>query len=234
MNRFSKTRSVLGDKNFQKIRNLKIIIFGIGGVGSYTAEILARSGVEKITLVDYDRIDISNINRQVMALESTVGMYKVDVMKERLLDINPNIIVTTHKLKYNKYNYDKIDLMEYDYIVDAIDTITSKLVLIEESKKKNLNIVSSMGAANKIDPTKIKVSDIYDTEYCPLARVIRKELRARKIKDLKVVWSDEISKKAGIESKNNRKFTPASTAFVPPAFGITIASTIIKDLLQEV
>lgn len=193
MNKNFKTRTglIIGNEGIEKLQNSNVIVFGVGGVGSFAAEAIARAGVGKMTIVDFDDVDITNINRQIPALHSTVGKYKVDVMKDRILDINPNIDIKAIRAKYTAENSEEILCEEYDYVIDAIDMVTSKIHLIETCVKKNFNIISSMGMGNKLDPTKIVVTDIYKTQMCPLAKVMRKELRDRKIKKLKVVYSTE-------------------------------------------
>ena len=233
-NRFSRTELILGTEGMDKLSKSSVAIFGIGGVGSYVAEALARSGIMKIILIDYGIIDITNINRQIHATTSTIGEYKVDAMKERLLDINPDIEVVVFREEYNAVTKHILISKEYDYIVDAIDMISSKLDLIVSAKSLGIPIISSMGAGNKKNPTQFKVDDIYSTSVCPMARVMRNELRKRKIESLKVVWSDEIPMKINIEIKDLRKATPGSISFVPPVVGLIIASEVIKDLIKIV
>lgn len=227
---FIRSELLLGNEGMNKLRKSSVAIFGIGGVGSYAAEALARTGVGKITLIDYDIIDITNINRQIHATTKTIGFSKVHVMKERLLDINPNINVTTYNKEYNLETKEELLLENYDYIIDAIDMVSSKLDLISESKKRNIPIISSMGAGNKLNPTMFKIVDIYSTKVCPLARVMRRELRKRKVEDLKVVYSDEVPLNINLESSDLRKAKPGSIAFVPPVVGFIIASEVIKDI----
>jgi tRNA A37 threonylcarbamoyladenosine dehydratase len=229
--RFSRTELVLGAEGMDKLSRSSVAIFGIGGVGSFTAEALARSGIGKIILIDYDIIDISNINRQIHATTSTIGMFKVDAMKERLLEINPDIEVVIKKEIYGLETKGMLLNPEYDYIVDAIDMISSKLDLIVSTKALGIPMISSMGAGNKLNPTQIKVGDIYSTSVDPMSRVMRKELKKRKVDSLKVVWSDEIPMKINIEMKDLRKAIPGSISFVPSVFGIIIASEVIKDLI---
>lgn len=215
-----------------KLSHSSVAIFGVGGVGSFTAEALARSGIGKIILIDYDIIDISNINRQIHATTSTIGRFKVDVMKERLLEINPNIEVVVYKEKYNLETKGMLLSREYDYIVDAIDMISSKLDLIVSSKALGIPIISSMGAGNKLNPTQFKVGDIYSTCIDPMSRVMRHELKKRNVDSLKVVWSDEVPMKINMEIKDLRKAIPGSISFVPPVVGLIIASEVIKDLIK--
>lgn len=234
MNKNFKTRTglIIGNEGIEKLQNSNVIVFGVGGVGSFAAEAIARAGVGKMTIVDFDDVDITNINRQIPALHSTVGKYKVDVMKDRILDINPNIDIKAIRAKYAAENSEEILCEEYDYVIDAIDMVTSKIHLIETCIKKNLNIISSMGMGNKLDPTKIVVTDIYKTQMCPLAKVMRKELRDRKIKKLKVVYSTEQPVELKEKVMNGKKITPGSISFVPSVGGLTIASVVVNDLIK--
>ncbi|WP_042275658.1 tRNA threonylcarbamoyladenosine dehydratase [[Clostridium] dakarense] len=229
----TRTGLIIGDEGLEKLKNSNVIVFGVGGVGSFAAEAIARAGVGNLTIVDFDDVDITNINRQLPALHSTVGKYKVEVMKERILDINPDINIKAIRNVYNKDTSDEILTEDYDYVVDAIDMVTSKIHLIETCKSKGLEIISSMGMGNKLDPTKIAVADIHKTSMCPLAKVVRKELKDRKIKKLKVVYSTEQPKELKKKIMNGKKITPGSTSFVPSAAGITIASVVINDLLNK-
>lgn len=234
MNKNFKTRTglIIGNEGIEKLQNSNVIVFGVGGVGSFAAEAIARAGVGKMTIVDFDDVDITNINRQIPALHSTVGKYKVDVMKDRILDINPNIDIKAIRAKYTAESSEEILCEEYDYVIDAIDMVTSKIYLIETCVKKNLNIISSMGMGNKLDPTKIVVTDIYKTQMCPLAKVMRKELRDRKIKKLKVVYSTEQPVELKEKIMNGKKITPGSISFVPSVGGLTIASVVVNDLIK--
>lgn len=229
----TRTGLIIGDEGIEKLRKSNVIIFGVGGVGSFAAEAIARAGVGNMTIVDFDDVDITNINRQLPALHSTVGKYKVEVMKERILDINPDINIKAIRDVYNKDTSGKILTENYDYVVDAIDMVTSKIHLIETCKSKGLEIISSMGMGNKLDPTKIVVTDIHKTSMCPLAKVIRKELKDRKIKKLKVVYSTEQPQELKKKIMNGKKVTPGSTSFVPSVGGLTIASVVINDLLNK-
>lgn len=229
----TRTSLIIGKDGVEKLKEANVIVFGVGGVGSFAAEAIARAGVGSMTIVDFDDVDITNINRQLPALHSTVGKYKVEVMKERILDINPDINIKAIKDVYNKETSEKILVEDYDYVVDAIDMVTSKIHLIETCKAKNLNIISSMGMGNKLDPTKIVVTDINKTHTCPLAKVIRKELRDRKIKKLKVVYSTEQPVELKEKIMNGKKITPGSISFVPSAGGLTIASVVINELLNN-
>lgn len=231
---FKRTESLIGKEALLKLKNAHVAIFGIGGVGSYTAEALARSGVGKITLIDKDIVEETNINRQLIALNSTIGMYKTEVMKERILDINPECIVNALNIFYLPENASLFDFSSYSYIVDAIDTVKAKISLVEEAKKQNIPIISSMGAGNKLDPTLFSVSDIYKTSVDPLSRVMRNELKKRGIKKLKVVFSTEEPYKPQIkEQKSSISIAPSSIAFVPSVCGLIIASEVIKDLIKE-
>ena len=227
-----RTSLLIGEEGIEKLKNANVIVFGVGGVGSFAAEAIARAGVGNLTIVDFDEVDITNINRQLPALHSTVGKSKVEVMKDRILDINPNINLRAVKKLYNAETSDEILCEEYDYVVDAIDMVASKLKLIETCKNKGLNIISSMGMGNKLDPTKIVVTDIHKTHTCPLAKVIRKELRDRKIKKLKVVYSTEQPIELKTKIMNGKKVTPGSISFVPSVGGLTIASVVVNDLLK--
>jgi len=229
--RFIRTELLLGKEGMEKLSRSKVAVFGIGGVGSFTCEALVRSGLGKIVLVDYDIIDISNINRQIHATSKTVGLAKVEVMKERLLDINPELKVVTYKEKYNEETKEKLISTDYDYVVDAIDMVTSKIDLIATCKEKNIPIISSMGAGNKLNPTLLQVGDIYSTHTCPLAKVMRRELKKKNIKELKVVWSRENPMKVNLERDEIRKAVPGSVAFVPSVAGLILASEVIKDLV---
>ena len=233
MNQFSRTEMLIGKDNLQKLKNSKVAIFGIGGVGSYVAEGLARSGIEKFILVDNDKVSETNINRQIIASTKTIGEYKVDLMKQRILDINPNAKVETYKTFYMPDSKEQILDSTINYIVDAIDTVTAKIYLVEQSAKLNIPIISSMGTGNKLDPTKFEVTDIYKTSVCPLAKVMRKELKTRNIKKLKVIYSKEepIKPEQGIE-ENNKRQMPGSVSFVPSVAGLIIAGEVVKDLIK--
>lgn len=213
---------LLGGDALKKLAQSRVAVFGVGGVGGYTVEALARSGVGAIDLIDGDRVSISNINRQIYALQSTVGRDKVDVAKERIADINPDCTVTARKLFYLPET--EFDFSVYDYVVDAIDTVTGKLAIIENAKRAGIPVISCMGAGNKKDPTAFKVADVFSTSVCPLARVMRRELKKRGIDSLKVVYSEEKPAKCGD--------VPASCAFVPPVAGLILAGEIIKDLIK--
>ena len=230
--RFLRTAYLLGEENIEKLNNSSVIIFGVGGVGSYTCEALARAGIGKITLVDGDTVSVSNINRQLIALQSTVGQSKVDVMKKRIEDINPNAEVEALNIFYTKDNEAAIDFTKYDYVVDAIDTVSSKLLIIEKCYEKNIPIISSMGTGNKLCPEKLTITDISKTTTCPLARVMRRELRNRNIKKLKVCCSAEepIELKVNVFDEETKKQLPGSISFVPPVAGLMIAGEVIKNI----
>lgn len=247
LNQFSRTQLLLGQDGMDRLANARVAVFGVGGVGGFTVEALARSGVGTIDLIDDDKVCLTNINRQIIALRSTVGKYKVDVAAERLRDINQNIQVNTYKTFYMPDTAHQFDFSQYDYVVDAIDTITGKLELVMQAHKAGTPIICSMGAGNKLDPTAFRVADIYKTSVDPLARVMRHELRKRGIKKLKVVYSEEPPMRPvddmasscrancicppGAEHKcTERRDIPGSNAFVPSVVGLIIAGEVIKDL----
>ena len=227
-----RTGLIIGNEGLDKLKQANVIVFGVGGVGSFAAEAIARAGVGNLTIVDFDDVDITNINRQLPALHSTVGRDKVEVMKERILDINPDINIKAINAKYTSENSEEILCENYDYVVDEIDMVSSKIHLIETCYKKNFKIVSSMGMGNKLDPTKIVVTDIHKTEMCPLAKVMRKEMRDRKVKKLKVVYSTEKPVELKEKIMNGKKITPGSISFVPSVGGLIIASVVINDLIK--
>ncbi len=230
-NQFSRTELLIGDDGIKKLNNAKVAIFGVGGVGSYVLEALTRAGVGNIIIVDNDVISESNINRQIIATHSTIGKDKVEVAKNRALDINPNVKIDAFKVFYNNENNNIID-KSVDYIIDCIDTISSKIDLVVMAKKLNIPIISSMGAGNKLNPTKFEVTDISKTSVCPLAKIMRKELRNRNIKNLKVVYSKEEPIKVSMVNEENKK-VPGSISFVPSVAGLIIASEVVKDILKE-
>ena len=228
---FQRTELILGSESIEKLNKSKVCIFGIGGVGGYVCEALARAGIGSFVLIDNDTVNIANINRQIIATHKTVGQYKVDVMKERILDINPNAIVEVHKCFYLPENEADFDFSKYDYVVDAVDTVTAKISIIINAKKNNVPVISSMGTGNKLNPTMLEVADINKTSVDPLARVMRIELKKRNITKLKVVYSKEIPLKPTVEQFSEaNKPTPGSTSFVPSTAGLLIASEIIKDI----
>lgn len=221
---FSRLELLIGKESLDILKQKNVIVFGVGGVGGYVIEALVRSGIEHITIVDNDTVSVSNLNRQIIATQNTIDKKKTEVMKERILSINPCCEVTTKDMFYLPENADEIDLTKYDYVVDAIDTITSKIELAVRCEKDCIPHISCMGTGNKMDPSLLQVTDIYKTSVCPLAKVMRRELKARRVKHLKVVYSTELPIKT-----TNR--TPGSTAFVPASAGLLIASVVIKDLL---
>ena len=214
-----------------KLRNARVALFGVGGVGGYAAEALARGGIGSIDLIDMDTVSISNINRQIIALSSTVGMSKVRAMQQRIADIDPSIAVQTHEMFFLPENADRFDFTEYDYIIDAVDTVTAKLALIEKAKAAGTPVISSMGTGNKLDPTAFRVADISKTSVCPLARVMRRELKKRGITSLKVVYSEEAPIELAETPEEHGRHLPGSISFVPGAAGLIIAGEVIKDLV---
>lgn len=245
LDRFSRTQLVFGKEAMDRLEGSRVAVFGVGGVGGYTVEALARSGVGAIDIIDDDKVCLTNINRQIIATGKTVGKYKVDVAKERIEEINPDCKVTAFRTFYMPETADQFDFTQYDYVVDAIDTVTGKIALIENAKKAGTPIISSMGAGNKVDPTAFEVADIYKTSVCPLARVMRYELKRRGIKKLKVVYSkekpippiadEEPNGENGCLSKADKvpgkRQVPGSTAFVPSVAGLIIAGEVIKDII---
>lgn len=241
MNEFSRTELLIGQAALEKLQNSRVAIFGVGGVGGYVCEALVRSGVGHFDLIDNDTVSLTNINRQIIALHSTIGKLKVDVMKERMLDINPDVDVSVHPCFYLPETTDQFDFSNYDYVVDAIDTVTGKIEIIVQADVHQVPVISSMGAGNKLNPAMMEVSDIYKTSVCPLARVMRRELKKRHIKHCKVVYSKEKAiqpsqaslEKYVADSEENftKKSIPGSTAFVPSVAGLILASEVIKDLI---
>lgn len=229
INEFSRTELLLGAEGISRLKNSSVAVFGVGGVGSYTAEALARSGIGNITLIDNDTVNVTNINRQIIALQSTVGMLKTEAAKARILDINPNCNVTLHSCFYTGNEF---PLDEFDYIADAIDSVTSKLNLIENAIKLNIPIISSMGTGNKLDPTKLVVTDISKTEMCPLAKIVRTELRKRGINHHTVVYSTEktVAHKAISDEESENRKTIGSVSYVPSVAGLIMAGRIINDI----
>lgn len=249
MNQFSRTELLLGNEAMEKLKNSRVAVFGIGGVGGYIVEALVRSGVGEIDLIDDDKVCLTNINRQIIATRSTVGKYKVDVAAERIADINPDVKVHTYKTFYTPETADEFDFSLYDYVADAIDTVTGKIELVMNADRCGTPIISSMGAGNKLDPSAFEVADIYKTSVCPLARVMRYELKKRGIKHLKVVYSREKALTpiddgaAGCKTNcicppgtarkcTQRRQVPGSTAFVPSVVGLIMAGEIVKDLIK--
>ncbi|MCR5836735.1 MAG: tRNA threonylcarbamoyladenosine dehydratase [Lachnospiraceae bacterium] len=249
IDQFSRTKLLIGEKGVDKLANARVAVFGIGGVGGYVCEALARSGVGHFDLIDNDTVSLTNINRQIIALHSTVGKYKTEVMRDRMRDINPEVEVEIHNCFFLPENADEFDFSKYDYVVDAVDTVAAKLSVIVKAKEEGVPVISSMGAGNKLDPTQFKVADIYKTKVCPLAKVMRRELKNRGIKKLKVVYSEELPVKQDektvkaynendfenpeIEKKSNKRSTPGSTAFVPSVAGLIIAGEVIKDIVNK-
>ena len=250
LNQFSRTELLFGKEAMEKLEHSRVAIFGIGGVGGYVCEALVRSGVGAFDLIDDDKVCLTNLNRQIIATRKTVGKYKADVMKERILEINPKADVRIHKCFFLPENADNFPFEEYDYIVDAVDTVTAKIALVLKAQEFNIPIMSSMGAGNKLDASAFKVSDIYKTKVCPLAKVMRRELKKRGVKKLKVVYSEEkptrpiedmaISCRShcicppGAQHKcTERRDIPGSTAFVPSVAGLIIAGEVIKDLTNK-
>ena len=250
LNQFSRTELLYGQKAMERLAASRVAVFGIGGVGGYTVEALARSGIGAIDLIDDDKVCLTNLNRQIIATRKTVGKYKVDVAKERILDINPECVVTTHRTFFLPDTQDQFDFSQYDYVVDAIDTVTGKLAIIEKAKKEGTRVISSMGAGNKVNPALFEVADIYDTSICPLAKTMRHECRKRGIDSLKVVYSREVPRRPledmSISCRQNcicppgternctqRRDIPGSTAFVPSVAGLIIAGEVINDLTRD-
>jgi tRNA A37 threonylcarbamoyladenosine dehydratase len=232
INQFSRTELILGKEKIQKLNNSKVAIFGLGGVGSFTTEALARAGIGKFVLIDNDVVTITNINRQLIALHSTINRPKVEIMKERILDINPNAVVDIHQVFYMPGETEYLIQPDYDYIVDAIDTVSAKLGIIETSKKAGIPIISSMGTGNKFDPKKFEITDISKTSVCPLAKVIRQELNKRNIKGVKVLYSkEEPATPSMSEEKSSKRVIPGSISFVPSVAGLMIAGEVIKDIV---
>ena len=234
---FSRTQLLLGEAAMEKLYAARVAVFGIGGVGGYTVEALARCGVGQLDLIDSDTVSVSNINRQILATHSTVGRLKVDVAKDRVLDINPNCIVRTYPCFYLPDTADQFDFTQYDYIVDCIDTVTGKLQLVERAFQCGTPIICSMGTGNKLDPSAFQVADISKTTMCPLARIMRKELKKRGINHVKVVYSqEEALTPVGAEEEMKllgKRQIPGSTAFVPGTAGLILAGEVIKDLIKE-
>lgn len=229
LNQFSRTEMLIGSKNMKNLTKMKVAIFGIGGVGSYVAEGLARSGIGSFILIDDDKVTVTNINRQIIATIKTIGKYKVDLMEQRILDINPDVNIKTYKVFYMPNCKEKIIDNSINYIVDAMDTVTAKIYLIEQAEKFNIPIISSMGTGNKLDGSRFEIKDIYETSICPLAKIIRKELRQRNIKKLKVIYSNENP----IEIEKNERKIPGSISYVPSIAGLMIAGEIINDLIKN-
>ena len=236
INEFSRTELLLGADGMEKLKRARVAVFGIGGVGGYAVEALARAGIGALDLIDNDVISLTNINRQIIALHSTVGLPKTDVMAARVRDINPECEVRTYQTFYGPDTAEQFDFAQYDYIIDAIDTVTGKLALAVNAQKANTPIISSMGTGNKLDPTAFTVTDIYKTSFCPLARIMRKELRKRGIERLKVVYSEEEALTPEGETEElpqGRRSIPGSVSFVPSAAGLILAGEVIKDIVNR-
>ena len=250
LNQFSRTQLLYGQDNMRRLAASRVAVFGIGGVGGYVVEALARSGVGALDLIDDDRVCITNLNRQILATRKTVGKYKVDAAEERIREINPQCEVRTYKTFYLPETQDQFDFHDYDYVVDAIDTVSGKLAIIENAKKAGVPVISSMGAGNKVDPAALEVADIYDTSVCPLARVMWRECRKRGIDSLKVVYSREtpirpledmsiscrqhcVCPPGTVRKCTQRRDIPGSTAFVPSVAGLIIAAEVVKDLTRQ-
>ena len=250
LNQFSRTELLFGHEAMEKLYKSRVAVFGIGGVGGYTVEALARSGIGTLDLIDDDKVCLTNINRQILATRKTVGKYKVEVARDRILEINPDAVVNIYQTFYTPDTKDQFDFTQYDYIVDAIDTVSGKLELVQQADAAGTPIISSMGAGNKLDPTAFQVADIYQTSVCPLARVMRKELKKRGIRHLKVVYSQEppmtplddlssschtncICPPDAARTCVQRRQIPGSTAFVPSVVGLIIAGEVIKDLVDK-
>ena len=244
MDQFSRTRILVGEKNMDRLARAHVAIFGIGGVGGYVTEALARAGIGALDLVDHDQVELSNLNRQIIALHSTLGMDKVDAARARILDINPHCRVVTHKDFFLPETADRFDFSEYDYVVDAIDTVSGKIALILHAQAAGVPVISCMGAGNKLDPSAFRVADLYSTNVCPLAKVMRRELKKRGVKKLKVVYSEEkalvpdteetedLGSSGKEEFGSRRRQTPGSMSFVPAAAGLVLAGEVIRDLME--
>ena len=250
LNQFSRTQLLLGEESMKKLSDMRVAVFGIGGVGGYVCEALVRTGIGHFDLIDDDKVCLTNLNRQIIATRKTVGLYKADVMKERMLEINPNVEVNVYKCFFLPENADEFPFADYDYVIDAVDTVTAKVELVMKCKEMNVPIISSMGAGNKLDASAFKVADIYKTKMCPLAKVMRHEMKKRGVKKLKVVYSEEkptrpikdmsISCRThcicppGAQHKcTERRDIPGSVAFVPSVAGLIIAGEVIKDLTKD-
>ena len=234
MNQFSRTEILVGKEGMNKLASSRVAVFGIGGVGGYVVEALVRSGIGAIDLIDDDKVALTNINRQIIATRSSIDKYKVDVAEERILDINPDVVVKKYKTFFSSQTSKEFDFTQYNYVVDAIDTVTGKLEIIECSKKAGVPVISSMGAGNKMHPELFEISDISKTSVCPLAKVMRQELKKRGIKNVKVVYSKELPIKPlmEIDEITKKRQIPGSNAFVPSAAGLIIAGEVIRDIIS--
>lgn len=231
MSRLERTELLLGSENVEKLKSAHVIVFGVGGVGGYVVEALARSGVGKLTLVDRDVVSESNINRQIIALTSTIGREKTEVMKERILDINPEAEVIC-KSEFFMPETEGYDFTDYDYVVDAVDTVTAKIEIIRRAKEAGVPVISSMGTGNKLHPEMFRIADIEKTNVCPLAKVMRRELKNRGIRKVKVLYSEEVPGKSKVTDPETGKAVPGSIAFVPPVAGLLIAGEVVRDLTK--
>lgn len=234
---FTRTAMLLGEDAIERLKKARVAVFGIGGVGGYVTEALVRAGVGSLDLIDNDVVCESNLNRQIIATQSTIGQAKVDVMAERIRDINPQCQVNTYRCFYLPETAEEFDFSKYSYVVDAIDTVTGKIQLVMQAKEAGVPIISCMGTGNKLEPTRLEIADIYKTSVCPLAKVMRRELKARGVESLKVLYSREEAKKPLItyesEGQEARRATPGSVSFVPSVAGLIIASEVIKDLIRD-
>lgn len=233
--KFARTEMLLGTEAMDKLKNTKVAVFGIGGVGGYVAEALVRSGIGKLVLVDNDTVSESNINRQIIATTKTIGRFKTEVMKERALEINPEIKIEECRCFFLPENAEAFDFTEYDYVVDAVDTVTAKIAIIEKAKAAGVPVISCMGTGNKLNPGAFEITDISKTSVCPLAKVMRKELKDRGIQGVKVLYSREeaMKPKVNITAQEGRRSTPGSTSFVPPLAGLMIAGEVVRDLIID-
>ena len=232
-NRYERTESLIGTDAVNKLKNSHVAVIGVGGVGGYTVEALARAGIGEITIIDNDEVKESNINRQTVALHSTVGQPKVEVMRAKILDINPDCAVTAHQCFYLPETAESFDFTKFDFILDCVDTVAAKIDIICRAKELNIPIISAMGAGNKLDPTAFRVADIYDTKVCPLARIMRTNLKKRGIKSLKVVYSEEIPSKSVEKDPETGRSIPGSLPFVPSVMGLIMAGETVKDLVKN-
>lgn len=233
-NEFSREIILLGQEALDKLKRASVLLFGVGGVGGFAAEAMCRCGIGSFTLVDHDTVSVTNLNRQIIALHSTIGHYKTDVMRDRMLDINPAVQVQSCKCFYTEENAETFDFSQYDYVIDAIDTVSSKLLIIQQAKKAGVPVISAMGAGNKLDPSRFRIADLSKTEMDPLARVMRRELRKRGITHLKVVYSNEraLTPQAGTElPQSGRHTVPGSLSFVPSTAGLMLAGEVVRDLV---
>lgn len=229
---FLRTQALIGEDALEKLSRCRVAVFGIGGVGSYAVEALSRSGIGELDLIDNDTVNVTNINRQLIATHDTLNMYKTDVAKERVMQINPDARVNVFRTFYLPENSSEFDFKKYDYVIDAVDTVTAKIEIIVNAKRAGVPVISSMGTGNKLDPTRFEVEDIYNTSVCPLAKVMRHELKKRNIESLKVVYSKEEPIKQIVKDEGIKRNTPASIAFVPSVAGLILAGEVIKDLIK--